>query len=289
MRITKEQQYALSSLRCERLSSNEANFRLIEDFYNTKNSNIVDALQNDAYREDMDGELAYYLVKDKDDDILFFFSLKCGVLYDEFLEGEKLRNLNLFYEYILKMSVDDNVNEEEKLLLGSLLEKTRSKRGLKKVDIARILHKSKEVEAVERMSDGNVKNVGKTYSGIELVHFCANDGKRDKWVEYGITQKLGTVVFWHLVVPIVQDAMRLVGCEYLYLFAADMTEDEELVNYYKTNLNFHDSDDHNTAIPLYDFACKFMCQETKGLNEARERFYNYFNNDKGYVLFPGQQ
>lgn len=287
MKITKEQLSALSTLRYERLSSNDDNFRLIEDFYNRRNSNIVDALLNDAYREDIDGELAYYLVKDKDGDILFFFSLKCGVLYDEFIEGETLRNLNRFYNYILKMSMDESVDKEERALLSSLLEKTRSKRGLKKADIAKILHKSEEVEKIEKMFDDNMKNVGRTYSGIELVHFCANDGKRDKWAEYGISQKLGAIVFWNMVVPVVEEAMKHVGCEYLYLFAADMTKDEELVNYYKTNLNFHDSDAHNTAIPLYNFACKFMCQETKWLNKAKEHFFSSFN-DNDNVLFPCQ-
>lgn len=288
MKIKGEQLSVLSTLRCERLSSHDANLRLIDDFYNVRNSNIVQTLQNEAYGEDETGELAYYLVKDKDGDILFFFSLKCGALYDEFIEGDKLRELNRFYDYIKQMSVDESISEEEKQVFGMLLETTRSKRGLKKQDVARILHKTKEVEAVEKMFDDNlkIKNVGKTYAGVELVHFCANDGKRDKWAGYGLHQKMGTVVFWNFVVPIVQDVMKHVGCEYLYLFAADMTEDEELVKYYKTNMNFRDSVSHNTAIPLYDFACKFMCQETKGLSQAQAHFFDSFNEDRGEVLFP---
>lgn len=77
--------------------------------------------------------------------------------------------------------------------------------------------------------------------------------------------------------------MKHVGCEYIYLFAADMSEDQELVNYYRANLNFIDADDHATAIPLYDFACKFLYQRTKCLTKSRDDFYANFNRDPDAV------
>ena len=54
------------------------------------NNNVADALLNEAYQEDESGVVAYYVVKDSDANVLFFFSLKCGLLFDEFIEGEKL-------------------------------------------------------------------------------------------------------------------------------------------------------------------------------------------------------
>lgn len=90
MKIRGEQMALINSLRCERLSSNEENFRLIESFYSVRNNNVAEALLNEAYQEDESGIVAYYVVKDADNNVLFFFSLKCGLLFDEFIEGEKL-------------------------------------------------------------------------------------------------------------------------------------------------------------------------------------------------------
>lgn len=87
MKITESQLELLRSLKCERLSSKPENFSLIDDFYNTRNNSLVDTLQGDAYDDDENNRIAYYIVKTVDDKILFFFSLKCGLLYDEFIEG----------------------------------------------------------------------------------------------------------------------------------------------------------------------------------------------------------
>ena len=130
-----------------------------------------------------------------------------------------------------------------------------------------------------------VKKVGETYAGIEIVQFCANDDKecRKLWSDFGFDQKLGVTVFWHFIVPITLDTMKLVGCHYLFLFAADLSEDEELINYYRNNLKFEDSLGKGTAIPLYDDMCKFMYQETKGLKEKQAEFYDHFNHEDDAV------
>ena len=52
MKITESQLELLRSLKCERLSSNTANFSLINDFYNTRNNSLVDTLQGDAYDDE---------------------------------------------------------------------------------------------------------------------------------------------------------------------------------------------------------------------------------------------
>ena len=77
--------------------------------------------------------------------------------------------------------------------------------------------------------------------------------------------------------------MKHVGCQYLFLFAADLSEDENLVNYYRTYLNFEDTEDRGTAIPIYDDTCKFMYQETVGLRQKQLIFYENFNRDENAV------
>ena len=94
MRITEEQERILGSLHCERLSSNVDNFRLVDDFYNGRNPSIVNTLQNEAYEDDANHRVAYYVVKNNSGEILFYFS------------GDRLLDMKAFYEHIFQLSKD---------------------------------------------------------------------------------------------------------------------------------------------------------------------------------------
>lgn len=126
-------------------------------------------------------------------------------------------------------------------------------------------------------------NVGKTYSGVELLHFCANDQYHDNWPLQEV-KPLGAVIFWKFVVPRVVKIMDIVGCEYLFLFAADLTPDEDLVNYYRDYLKFSDAPKHKAAMPIYDLTCKFMYQKAIDLEEKRNKFFfEDFNLDENAI------
>lgn len=281
MRITQEQSHLLESFHCERLANDEdTNFRLIENFSNARNSRLVEALQNDAYEEDMDKRLAYYLVKDSNGNILFFFSLKCGLLYDEFFEGERLEAITSFYKEMFELSRDASLSDEDRMAVETILEKARTKKGLKKEEVARVLGLSKDSDGFAKVFAKNLKNVGRTYPGVEIVHFCANDDARPIWDSCRLPQTLGTVVFWQFIVPKVLNLMEIVGCEYLFLFAADQTEDALLVNFYAEKLGFECRDEHCAAIPMYDFTCQFMSQKTNVLKEKQQEFFDHFNPDE---------
>lgn len=271
MMLSEFQLHRLRSLHCERLSENDSNFQTIDDFYNVKNNSLAETLQNEAYDDDRNNRIAYYVVKNEDDNILFFFSLKCGLLYDEFIESDRLKEMQSFYAHILQLCKDETLSKEDRMAANSLLEKVRTKKGVKKEDLARTLHLMPDSEEFSRIFSKNLKNVGRTFAGVEIVHFCANDAYRHLWNELQIPMKLGSYVFGKFLVPIVQDLVKLVGCEYLFLFAADLTEDEELVKYYQT-LGFELADEHCAAIPIYDFTCKFMSQKILELEKNRCQF-----------------
>lgn len=280
MRITEEQERALGELECVRLSSDDSHLRTVDSFENYKNSNVVDALKCDGFAEDEARSITYYLIRDKDKHIFFFFALKCGSLYDEFIEGEQLQGLRTTYAKIVALLQSEKTTPEEKEIWSLLLEKTRAKKKLKKEEIARLKSKPLDGDSMNLLLGSEEKNVGRTFSGIELVYFCANDEMRELWKQkFAFNQKIGAVVFWTFVVPKVLEARELVGCEYLYLFAADNTADKTLVNYYRSNLFFSDETEHKTAIPLYDFACTFMYLRTKDLEESQKRFFNDFNRE----------
>ena len=182
--------------------------------------------------------------------------------------------------YLDEVSVQSVLSDDETVVVNKFREKLRSHKGLTKREIEQIPKvRSSVMEDLEREIGENVTHVGSTFSGIELVHFCTNDSFRDYWDEQVEGQKLGVVVFWEFVVKEVLEAMKHVGCQYLFLFAADLTEDEELVAYYRDSLYFKEAVDVSTAKPIYDLTCKFMYQETAGLLSEREYFYNHYNVD----------
>ena len=49
----------------------------------------------------------------------------------------------------------------------------------------------------------------------------------------------------HFIVTLIFELRKIVGCEYLFLFAADCDPDEHLVNYYSQKLKFKKADEHS--------------------------------------------
>jgi len=283
MKITPEQQRIIDSLKCERVSDDLENLRIVEHFCSHRNDNIAHSLRNEAYEEDEKGVIAYYVVKHPNGNILFFFSLKCGMLYDQFIND---RNMLLFKEmgqYLENLSLQGDLTSEEKKIVEAIKEKLRSHKGVTKSDLDRMPKKEHGIIVdLEKEFNENITHVGSTYSGIELVHFCANDNARKDWEELQIEQRLGFVVFWQFIVQKVLECRKIIGCQYLFLFAADRTEDETLVSYYN-DLNFNSSADRATVKPLYDLTCKFMFQEICHLAERRDFFFENFNRDEDAV------
>ena len=283
MRITEEQQEILESLVCERLSRNPANMREIDQFFNSKNDKLVERLLNEAYSEDEEDKIAYYLVKDKEGHILFYFSLKCGQLYDKHLDFDLFKLLGELYDGLLKMKSEPDISHEDSIVINKVLEEIRSRKGVLKEDLKKITKKNQSIDDFEKVFKDDADKVGATFSGIEIVQFCSNEDNLVYWKKYDVNQKLGVVVFWQFIVPIIIKIKELIGCEYLFLFAADDSEDENLVNYYKSWLKFESSDERSAATPVYDLTCKFLYQETCSLKEKRDTFFKNFNPDEDVV------
>lgn len=132
MRITDQQQQLLAQLRCERLSADDRNLRAVEDFSNAKNENLTEVLQGSAFTEDANNTTAYYLIKDADDDLLFYFSLRCGALYDEFVEYERLESLRTLCSQLVDLRRSGDLTEEELHQVDSILERLRGRKGSRK-------------------------------------------------------------------------------------------------------------------------------------------------------------
>lgn len=59
---------------------------------------------------------------------MFYFSLKCGLLYDEFLEGDRLLDMKAFYEHIFQLSKDPSLQGTDKDAINAILEKQEPRR-----------------------------------------------------------------------------------------------------------------------------------------------------------------
>lgn len=77
---------------------------------------------------------------------------------------------------------------------------------------------------------------------------------------------------------------KTIGCQYVFLFAADMSEDATLINYYNVALKFGQPTDISTNKPQYDLCCQFMCQGIGDLKKNQEEFFNNFNPDADDVI-----
>ena len=146
MKITEEQLAILDSLRCERFSSNIQNLHDIESFYNRRNDRLVEPLRNEAYCDDEEGRIAYYLVKHSSGKILFYFSLKCGLLYDRFINNdEKLKSLKNLLTCFIDLKNDPTTSAEDIETINSIFEKLRTRKGFtNKI-------KKKKEKAIEEM------------------------------------------------------------------------------------------------------------------------------------------
>ena len=97
---------------------------------------------------------------------------------------------------------------------------------------------------------------------------------------------LGFGLFWEQIVPTILDITKRVGCKYIYLFAADRTEEFEvsdmkkLVRYYKNAFKFYECDEDDLIIvkPEYDEYCYGLIQEVSKLEKNRDAVWHEFSD-----------
>ncbi len=292
MKITKEQKEILDSLICERLSANLINEELIQNFASKRGSSLVNYFQKLGPKEEREGKIAYYIIKTKEDEVLMFFSLKCGALFEPLLDEEEVKNDYQRLFILLQAIENANGKIPEVDEVNAILSKYQIGDRISANDFVGLLKKAeakgnylrqllgdKEIETNEKIA-----RVMDTHSGIELVHFCTNDLLKEKWREYNLGHTMGETLFWKFIVPKFDDVKKIVGCEYAFLFAADLSEEGTLVNYYDVSLKFKKRLDVGTNKPFYDFCCEFMCQEVNKMNKFREEFFENFNIDESDVI-----
>ena len=282
MRITDGQKRILDSLIVERLRDNkEANAQLVKGFENKKNPTLEMVITSDyAFNKDEEGKAAYYVVKAPTGELLLYFSLKCGELFEK-LDMEKMQLALRIKNSVYKIQNKEAFTEEEVNAASDFIHKNMPEIKSILPDIESYLEKKDDFKAdINAELNTEMQRVLRTYPAIEVVEFCANENGRKAWKDLGIDRKMGECVFWHCIVPKLKRVQDEVGCQYVYLFAADSSLDGDLANYYKVALHFEQSATLGANKPQYDFQCFFLCQEMKQLLKHRDSFYEYFNPDE---------
>lgn len=266
MKITQNQIDILNSFCVTRLKEDNSLLRDVGAFKNPKNENLVEYLVGDAFDDDEKNRCACYVVRDNEGDILCYFSIKCGLLYSEF---EELKKFERFKNHKIKLMELEQRSDDPQV--REYIEEIKKKVKEAKDDIERLLGRFDSIPPN--------KQVAKSFPSIELTHFCVNEAYRKKWQMYGFSgrNRIGSTMFWHVIVGIVERIRSLTGCEYLYLFAADVTSDRHLVNHYKNMMGFREEMTMSALQPIYDFNCTFLCAYIDSLLKARDEFYNDFN------------
>ena len=262
--ITREQCEKLKSFDCKRLSSDERFLRDIESFSCARSEELERIIKNEAFEEDESLKKAYYLVLNKERDILGYFSLQASLLHRRFEEMEQRQQDRILKERIQEFKSKHKITEDIDLLMQELQEK------------------EKENSLNNRFSYINPddrKSVSDVFPAIEIGHFCINDMTNDYWASLQLPEKIrpGVLFFWRFIVPKVLNISKYIGLEYLILKAADNSDDLTLVNHYKNFMDFDEPEELKAVWPIPEFGCNLLCQDIAGLKKRMLSFWENFN------------
>ena len=304
--ITEEQKAFLSTFTCQRLTDDPENLKKIQRFHSYRGTGLVYSLRNFAWEEDRCGSTAYYVIKNDQDQIVLFFSLKCGALFDpgyvkKFMdEFDELRTM--FSNWRQSLTGDEAAKQYMQELRSALGDEEYLRRiSTLESEYYQQMYKYKDIKSDKRNEPNSmIIRVDQSHSAIELVEFCTNDRTKSCWNSFSQNQfekrrnTMGKVFFWWFIVPKMIEISRLIGCEYAYLFAADRDPDGDLVRYYEDALHFRKLQHLGTIKPYYDMNCFFMGrrlftlepellddkmdpEEAYGLDYYRNEFFRHFN------------
>lgn len=282
--LNNQQEKFLNSLTCQRLHAKSVNRGLIQFFCNYENPGLVRDLRQ-GWKADQNGETAYYIIKDPANRILMYFSLRCGSLHRpdsyQYYQSEYKKTCALYDAAVGKKDARKWALEEiEKYKKGGEVPKRMVDDLREYRDELKYLLKALKKDAKNDPTQMAIQTQ-KNFSGVEMVHYCVNDWARDIWKNSCVKNRpMGQTLFWRFILPLIQQINGLVGCQYVYLFAAENERKPKLVKYYREKLHFERMEELISRKPAYDVGCDAMCQELSVLERYRKDFFDNFNREE---------
>lgn len=280
MKISREQQDILSGFRSERISKVNASVvqgikGAVIDGTETKLAKLFKGKPNAI--DDQNDYVASYVVMTPDDVVLGFYSLRCGELCRE-IDLQKMEICANAWDGLNKLMANPTMNQSERQPHLDAINKARLA-GYSHNEWQRFyLKKTSYLRDKKEWSGRNIEQVSEVMPGIELKYFGVNEDAKGLWNSYNLPRRLGETIFWQCVVGKIDEVCRHIGCQYLFLFAADNKPDGNLVGYYDSRLHFNKNSDLNAHKPHFDYNCRFMCQDIVTLRKNHTYFFEHFNS-----------
>lgn len=224
-------------------------------------------------QDDMDGHLASFVVVSPTGLPLVFFSLRCGELFEKSTLYKMMLSHNAHIAVTMLMNNPDCTPEQHKQAMADI--QLALKEGLTVEEFEELPTKKGAIKSDELLeANKDITRVHKVHPAIEIKFFGINEAARSYWDTLGLPKdkKIGETLFWLKVVKIIQQMMNLIGCKYVYLFAADKDAEGVLVQYYRVRLNFTVDSKKSANKPRFDYNCQFLFQSVEDLFAKQKHF-----------------
>lgn len=243
---------------------------------------ILDLFISDSNIEaDKQGVIASFVVLSPTKIPLVFFSLRCGELFAE-TSADLMRVGHDAYVALYKLYNKEIQSQEDYSKALSTIRLAKSK-GLT-VEALKPLYDKQRSWEHDSILDANkeVNKVLDVFPAVELQLFGVNEAAKPYWHSLGFPNdmKMGESLFFLKVVSTIQMMMDYVGCQYLYLFAADKEAEGQLVQYYRVRLGFNSDIRLMTNKPRFDWECQFLFQDMDSLLRKKEIFFQSLVKNK---------
>lgn len=245
----------------------------------TEDDNIIDLFVSNKYlQDDLNGYLASFVVLAPNGLPMLFFSLRCGELFER-VNPAKMLSGSRFFDEIKSCMNNSQLSDEQKRNEIMLIADRMQREGLTIDDVMELTSKQQSIKADEELEvDKDLNHVSEVYPAIEIKFLGKNTVADSYWKSLGlpVDKKMGETLFWTKVVDAIGQVMSMVGCEYVYLFAADNEAEGELVQYYRVRLNFGSNSKMSANKPHFDFQSQFLFQSVNDLFSAQKTFMENF-------------
>lgn len=261
----------------ERLTDSKENHDLLESFSAPYAAEKMEEyLKQFAWEDDLAGKTKVYLVKDEDGRIVLYYSLRCGLVIDDSSYEILSKDKKDYVDWMTK-SIKDKDSDQMALSYETCAKDCGYPEADKLFEIShRRADRKNDKEELSKLE--NTLYVERSYAAIELQHFCRNANYPSSRI-HGVP--IGFGIFWEQIVPQIKKIADLIGCEYLYLFAADKAQGEEpkkLVEHYKSAMKFSAVEDVKIVKPDYDMSCISLVQPLLGLEGNRRRAWEEYSD-----------
>lgn len=290
--LSDEQEAFVSKLEVVRLRDGDVTDADLATFRERKGSTLGAYLREYARFDDLQGQTAVYVVRNKDDHhVVLFFSLHCGALFEPFDIKE---NIAVLISQVTKLStvlsspvrsvsppdvleycISDDQEQIQDLTV-SLQPPDLDQR----VMTIRTSYNAKLFYKADVELEGDTNNIHRvraTIPGLELVHLALDESVRVQWRSLaganGARHPIGAYIYWKHILPKVKEVCALAGCRVLFLFAADSTSESTLVAHYMATYGFAIPKDQGVAKPYYDWTCRFLSADIDTLLQKREEYF----------------